>query len=163
MRFPVGNSLIIQKMIDKLSTQSPSLPTYRATVKAFIDYTAAEALVRDLQMKKLQEAAANKKKRSKKTVGLNVVCPETWEIIQEEQREKIRARDEANEAKRKTAANKANGKGKGKTNGKSKSKGKGKGKNKGKNNDQLTVKTSEEAVNSLFRDIDYEEDKGVEA
>jgi hypothetical protein len=26
----------------------------------------------------------------------------------------------------------------------------------------LTVKTFEEAVNSLFRDIDYEEDEGVE-
>jgi hypothetical protein len=53
MRFPVRNSLIIQEMIDKLSTQTPSLPTYRATVKAFVNYTAAEVLVRDLQMKKL--------------------------------------------------------------------------------------------------------------
>jgi hypothetical protein len=156
MRFPVGNSLIIQEMIDKLNIQTPSLPTYRATVKAFINYTAAETLVRDLQMKKLQETAANKKKRSKKTVRLSVICPETWEIIQEKQREKIRARDEANEAKRKTAV-----KGKDKTNGKSK--GKGKGKNKGKNNNQLTAKTSEEAVNSLFRDINDEEDEGVEA
>jgi hypothetical protein len=42
-------------MIDKLSTQTPFLPTYRATVKAFVNYTAVEALVRDLQIKKLQE------------------------------------------------------------------------------------------------------------
>jgi hypothetical protein len=81
MRFPVGNSLVIQEMIDKFSIQTLSLPTYRVTVKAFVDYTAAEILVRDLQIKKLQEAAANKKKRSKKIVGLSVVCPETWEII----------------------------------------------------------------------------------
>jgi hypothetical protein len=128
MRFPVGNSLVIQEIIDKLSIQTPSLPTYRVIVKVFVNYTAAEALVRDLQMKKLQETATNKKKRSKKTVRLSVVCPETWEIIQKEQREKIRTRDEVNEAKRKTVA-----KGKGKTNGKSK--GKGKDKNKGKNND----------------------------
>ena len=40
-------------MIDKLSTETPSLPTYRVTVKAFVNYTAAEALIRDLQMKKL--------------------------------------------------------------------------------------------------------------
>jgi hypothetical protein len=53
IRFPVRNSLVIQKMIDKLNIQTPFLPTYKATVKAFIDYTAAEALVRDLQMKKL--------------------------------------------------------------------------------------------------------------
>jgi hypothetical protein len=48
IRFPVRNSLIIQEIIDKLSTQNPSLPTYRATVKAFINYIVAEALVRDL-------------------------------------------------------------------------------------------------------------------
>jgi hypothetical protein len=48
MRFLIGNSLIIQKMIDKLSTQIPSLPTYRATVKAFVNYIVAEALIRDL-------------------------------------------------------------------------------------------------------------------
>jgi hypothetical protein len=83
-------------------------------------------------------------------------------------------RDEANEAKRKTAVNKANGKGKDKANGKGKDKAngkgkdkangkdKGKGKNNGKNNDQLTIETSEEAINSLFRDIDHEEDDGVE-
>jgi hypothetical protein len=53
MRFPVGNLLVIQEMIDKLSTETPSLPTYRVTVKAFVNYTAAEALIRDLQMKKL--------------------------------------------------------------------------------------------------------------
>jgi hypothetical protein len=45
--------------------------------KAFVNYTAAKTLVRDLQIKKLQEAAANKKKRSKKTVGLSIVYPET--------------------------------------------------------------------------------------
>jgi hypothetical protein len=43
-----------------------------------------EAMVKlgaNVQMKRLQEAAANKKKRSKKIIGLSVVCPETWEII----------------------------------------------------------------------------------
>jgi hypothetical protein len=48
IRFSVGNLLVIQEMIDKLNTQTPFLPTYRATVKAFINYTAAEALIRDL-------------------------------------------------------------------------------------------------------------------
>jgi hypothetical protein len=109
----------------------------------------------------LQEAAANKKKRSKKIIELNIVCPETWKIIQEKQREKIRARDEANEAKRKIAANKANGKGKGKINGKNKCKSKGK--KISKNNDQLIIEISKKVINSLFRDIDYEKDDGVEA
>jgi hypothetical protein len=84
MKFPIENSLIIQKMINKFNIQIPSLPIYRATVKNFVDYIAAEALVRDLQIKKLQKAAANKKKRSKKTIKLNIIYSETWEIIQEE-------------------------------------------------------------------------------
>jgi hypothetical protein len=71
MKFPIGNTLIIQEMIDRLGTQTPSLPTYRATVKAFVELTAAEALVRETTMKKLKEAAANKKKRSKKNSRVN--------------------------------------------------------------------------------------------
>jgi hypothetical protein len=84
IRFLIGNSLIIQEIINKFNIQTPFLPIYRATVKIFVDYTAAEALIRDLQMKKLQEIAANKKKRSKKIIRLNIVYPETWEIIQKE-------------------------------------------------------------------------------
>jgi hypothetical protein len=50
------------------------------TVKTFIEYTAAEALIREIPIKKLKEITANKKKRSKKTIGLIVIYPETWEI-----------------------------------------------------------------------------------
>jgi hypothetical protein len=81
MKFSIGNLLIIQKMIDKFSIQIFSLSTYRAIVKAFVNYTAAEILIRDFQIKKLQKTAANKKKRSKKIIELSVVCLETWEII----------------------------------------------------------------------------------
>jgi hypothetical protein len=77
------------------------------------------------------------------------------------QREKIRARDKINEAKRKTAANKTNSKDKSKIN--SKSKNKDKGKNNSKNNNQLIIEISEKVINSLFRDINYEEDDEVEA
>jgi hypothetical protein len=68
-------------MIDKFSIWIFSLPIYRAIVKIFIDYTAAEVLVRDLQIKKLQKIAANKKKRSKKIIKLNIIYSETWKII----------------------------------------------------------------------------------
>ena len=100
-------------------------------------------------MQKLKQAAANKKKRSKKIVRMTVVCPETWEIHQETQREKQKIIDD----KRKAAAKKAAGKGK--------NKGKGKGKNKGKNNSQLAIKVPGEAINSLFRE-DHE-DNEIEA
>jgi hypothetical protein len=53
MRFPIKNLLIIQEIINKLNIQISFLSIYRTTVKVFIDYTAAEALVRDLQIKKL--------------------------------------------------------------------------------------------------------------
>jgi hypothetical protein len=111
-------------------------------------------------MKKLQKTAANKKKRSKKIIKLNIIYSETWEIIQEKQRKKIRARNKINKAKRKTAANKTNNKDKSKTN--SKNKSKNKNKNNSKNNNQLTIEISEKAINSLFRNIDYKEDNKVE-
>jgi hypothetical protein len=98
----------------------------------------------------LKQAAANKKKRSKKTVGMSVVCPKTWEIHQKTQRVAEREKQKIINNKRKTAAEKAAGKGK--------SKGKSKNKKKGKNNGQLAIKISGEAINSLFRE-DHEDDK----
>jgi hypothetical protein len=53
IRFLIRNSLIIQEIIDKLSIQISSLPIYRIIVKVFVDYTAAEILIRNLQIKKL--------------------------------------------------------------------------------------------------------------
>jgi hypothetical protein len=80
MKFLIKNILIIQEMINKFNIQIPSLPTYKVTVKTFVEYTAAEALIREITIKKLKEAAANKKKRSKKIVELTISYPETWEI-----------------------------------------------------------------------------------
>jgi hypothetical protein len=80
MKFPIKNILIIQKMIDKFNIQISSLPIYRAIVKIFIEHTIIEALVREITMKKLKKIAANKKKRSKKIIGLTIIYPETWEI-----------------------------------------------------------------------------------
>jgi hypothetical protein len=92
MQFPIGNTLIIEGMIDRLDTQTPLIATYKTTIKTFVQYAAAKALVQDTTMNKLKEAAANKKKRSKQTVGLSCVCPETWEIHQEAQRIAKRAK-----------------------------------------------------------------------
>jgi hypothetical protein len=77
MRFPIGNTQIIKGMIDRLDTQTPFLPIYKAHVKIFIQYATTETLVRETTMQKLKQAAANKKKRSKKTIKMTVVCPET--------------------------------------------------------------------------------------
>jgi hypothetical protein len=65
IQFPVGNATIIQNMINRMSTGTPSIPIYQKTIKNYIDYQAAIALVRDLQMKQLRDVAANKKKRTK--------------------------------------------------------------------------------------------------
>jgi hypothetical protein len=97
----------------------------------------------------LKQAAANKKKRSKKTVGMSVVCPETWEIHQETQRVAEREKQKIIDDKRKAAAEKAAGK------------GKSKGKGKGKNNGQLAIEVPGEAIDSLFRE-DHE-DNEIEA
>jgi hypothetical protein len=121
-----------------------SLPIYKAHIKTFVQYAAAEALVRETTMQKLKQAAANKKKRSKKTVGMSVVCLETWKIHQETQRVIKREKQKIIDDKRKAAAEKAAGK--------SKSKGKNKGKNKSKNNGQLVIEIPGEAIDSLFRE-----------
>jgi hypothetical protein len=97
-------------------------------------------------MQKLKQAAANKKKRSKKIIGISVVCLETWEIYQETQRVAEREKQKIIDDKRKAAAEKAAGK------------GKSKGKGKGKNNGQLAIEVSGEAIDSLFRE-DYEDDE----
>ena len=59
IRFPVGNATIIQDIIDKISTITPSIPIYQKTIKNYIDYQTAIALVRDLQMKKLRDVTTN--------------------------------------------------------------------------------------------------------
>jgi hypothetical protein len=124
------------------NTQISSLPIYKAHIKTFVQYAAAEALVREITMQKLKQAAANKKKRSKKTVGMSVVYLETWKIHQETQRVVKRE-------KQKIIDDSA---------GKGKSKGKGKGKNKSKNNGQLVIEVPGEAIDSLFRE-DHENDE----
>jgi hypothetical protein len=50
MRFPIGNTQIIEGMIDRLDTQTPSLPIYKAHIKTFVQHAAAEALVRETTM-----------------------------------------------------------------------------------------------------------------
>jgi hypothetical protein len=86
MQFPVGNVTVIQNMINRISTGTPFIPIYQKTIKNYVDYQAAIALVRDLQMKQLRDVAANKKKRTKQTVGCTVIDPERWEAIQEGER-----------------------------------------------------------------------------
>jgi hypothetical protein len=76
IKFPVGNNTVIHNIIKRLNTETPSLPTYRATIKGYVDYQVVIRLIRDLQMQKLREVAANKKKRSKQTVGLTVINPD---------------------------------------------------------------------------------------
>jgi hypothetical protein len=131
------------------NTQISSLPIYKAHIKTFVQYAAAEALIRETTMQKLKQAAANKKKRSKKTVRMSVVCLETWKIHQETQRVVEREKQKIIDNKRKAAAEKAAGKGK--------SKGKDKDKNKSKNNSQLIIEVPGEAIDSLFRE-DHEDD-----
>src|SRR5450755_3432574 len=81
MQFPIGNTSAIEGMINRLDTQTPSVAAYKTVIKTYVQHAAAEALVRDTTMKKLKEAAANKKKRSKKTIGLSTVCPERGSSI----------------------------------------------------------------------------------
>jgi hypothetical protein len=83
IRFLVDDSTYLDYMIGKLSTDTPSIASHRANVKAYIDYKAAQERIKAHELSLIKEAVANKKKRSKKTVGCSVVDPETWEAILE--------------------------------------------------------------------------------
>ena len=153
MQFPIGNTSAIEGMIDRLDTQTPSVAAYKTVIKTYVQHAAAEALVRDTTIKKLKKAAANKKKRSKKTIGLSTVYPEMWEFHLETQRVAEREKQKVIDNKRKAAAKKAV----------SKSKGKGKGKNKGKDNEQLAIEISDEVIDSLFQEDHEKEDDEIGA
>src|ERR1700722_9024474 len=38
MQFSVGNATVIQNMIDRMSTATPSIPIYQKTIKNYVDY-----------------------------------------------------------------------------------------------------------------------------
>jgi membrane protein involved in colicin uptake len=114
-------------------------------------------------MKKLRDVAANKKKRTKQTVGCTVINPEGWEAIQEGERALQHSKEaKANELARKreaTAEKKAA------ADAKKVAKAAGKKNNKkGKKADHsAAIDEAEEAIVLLFQDIDYGDPNGVEA
>jgi hypothetical protein len=95
IRFPVDDSTYLDYMIGKLSTATPSIAIHRANVKAYIDYKVAQERIKAHELNLIRKAVANKKKRSKKTVGYSVVDPETWETILEAEKS-AQAKKEAN-------------------------------------------------------------------
>jgi hypothetical protein len=120
-------------------------------------------LVRDLQIKKLRDVAANKKKRTKQIVGCIIIDLEGWEAIQEGERAlQYRKEAKANELARKREATI---KKKAAVKAKKVAKAAGKKNNKkGKKADHsAAINEVEEAIALLFQDIDYGNSNGVEA
>jgi hypothetical protein len=121
-------------------------------------------------MKKLRDIAANKKRRSKQTVGCTVINLEKWEAIQKGERElQYRKEAKANELTRKkeaTAKKKVAAKVKkvAKIAGKAAGKAAEKKINKEgeKTDHSAIIDKVEEAIALLFQDIDYEDPIGVE-
>ena len=110
-------------------------------------------------MKKLREIAANKKKRSKITVECTVINPDGFAAIQAGEEDlRLKKEAKANELaqKKQTAANK-------KTITEAKKKAKAAGKKNNRSEKATAIDTNAEAIDLLFRDIDYEgEPEGVE-
>jgi hypothetical protein len=85
-RFPINDPAYLDYMISKLSVAIFLIAIYRANVKGFVDYKVAQARIRSHELGLMRTAAANKKKRLKKTVRCLIVDPETWEAIEEGER-----------------------------------------------------------------------------
>ncbi len=81
IRFLVDDSIYLDYIIGKLSTAIPLIVIYRANVKVYIDYKAAQERIKAHELNLIKKAVANKKKRLKKIVGCSVVDPKTWEAI----------------------------------------------------------------------------------
>jgi hypothetical protein len=97
-RFPIDDPAYLNYMISKLSVVTPSIAIHRANVKGFVDYKAVQARIRGHELGLMRIAAANKKKRLKKTVGCSIVDPETWEAIEEGERQMLKIKEtKANE------------------------------------------------------------------
>ncbi len=163
MQFPIRNTTVIQDMINKINTTTPSIPTYQKTIKNYVDYQAAIVLIRDLQIKELKNVAANKKKRTKQIVGCIVINPERWEAIQEGERELQRSKEaKVNKLarKRETTAKK---KAAVKTKKTAKAAGKKSNKKDKKADHSAVIDEAEEAITLLFQDIDYGDPNEVEA
>jgi hypothetical protein len=88
-----------------LDTDISFLPVYRITVKNYIKYQLFIALIRNFQINKLREIAANRKKRSKRIIKYTIINSEKWEAIKENERELQRNKEEkVNEFARKKQA-----------------------------------------------------------
>ena len=85
----IGKSREVEGWIDKLNTNTPSVPQYKAKLKAFVSWQATDRCIKQQEIAALQKAAAaNKKKRSKKTIGLTVVDADSYTLHREEKEKK---------------------------------------------------------------------------
>jgi hypothetical protein len=64
-------------MIGKLSIKILSINQYRTNLRAYLKYKDTQTRIKKYELAIHKKAAANKKKRSKKTVNNSCVDPET--------------------------------------------------------------------------------------
>jgi hypothetical protein len=67
-RFPANDPNYLAYMIDKLSTETPSINKYRTNLRAYLEYKNAQTQIKEHELTLHRKAAANKKKRSKKQI-----------------------------------------------------------------------------------------------
>ena len=100
IELPIGKTEEVKQWVDKLGTNTPSIGLYKSKVVAFIDWQAADGAIKQHQITSLQEAAAGKKKRSKKTIGVRVIDADTWEEWERQAMEKEEKKKRRNTAKK---------------------------------------------------------------
>jgi hypothetical protein len=81
IQFLIKNPIIIQGIINKLNIDHFFLPVYKIIIKNYIKYQSFITLIRNLQINKLKQIAANRKKRSKRIIKYIIINPEKWETI----------------------------------------------------------------------------------
>jgi hypothetical protein len=98
IRFSVNDSTYLDYIIGKLNITIPSIIIHRTNIKIYIDYKIAQKRIKTHELNLIRKIVANKKKRSKKTVGYSIIDSETWETILKAEKN-AQAKKEANTKK----------------------------------------------------------------
>jgi histone H1/5 len=94
----VNDSTYLDYIIGKLNITIPSIIIHRTNIKIYIDYKIAQKRIKTHELNLIRKIVANKKKRSKKTVGYSIIDSETWETILKAEKN-AQAKKEANTKK----------------------------------------------------------------
>jgi hypothetical protein len=88
IELPIDKIDEAKEWIDKLMTNTPSIPAYKAKLTAFIDWQVTDRCLKQKEIQSLRKTVTNNKPRSKKVINLKIIDAETYAAYCEEVKKK---------------------------------------------------------------------------